>query len=143
MSNRHVSRVIGAVEIERLLRAARAAREFAHAPYSRLRVGAAVLCDDDSIVSGANVENASYGLTLCAERSAISAAVSMGQRQFRAIAVSSTAGELTPPCGACRQVLSEFCPPTLRVVLDQGHSGDPEIVTLAELLPLAFRFPPG
>ncbi len=91
---------------KQLLEAARTARERAYAPYSNYRVGAAVLTADGVIFSGANVENASYGLTICAEQSAVAAAVSAGNREIIGVAVSSeNAGS---PCGACRQVLSEF-----------------------------------
>lgn len=96
-------------EEEKLIAAARQAREFAHAPYSRFRVGAAVRTKTGRIFSGCNIENASYGLTLCAERVAIFKAVSEGEREFDSIVVVADTEKLTPPCGACRQIIWEFC----------------------------------
>jgi cytidine deaminase len=92
-----------------LIAAARTAREHAHAPYSNFRVGAAVRAKSGRIFTGCNVENATYGLTLCAERVAIFKAVSEGERGFDAVAVVADTDTLTPPCGACRQILWEFC----------------------------------
>ena len=92
-----------------LIGAARAAREYAHAPYSKFRVGAALQCSSGRIITGCNVENATYGLTMCAERVALYKAVSEGERGFDAVAVVADTGVLTPPCGACRQLLWEFC----------------------------------
>ena len=94
---------------EKLIAAARQAREHAHAPFSEFRVGAAVRTKSGRTFSGCNVENASYGLTICAERVAIFKAVSEGEREFDAIAVVTDADALTPPCGACRQIIWEFC----------------------------------
>jgi len=94
---------------EVLLAAARSAREHAVAPFSKFRVGAAVRTKSGRIYSGCNVENASYGLTICAERVAIFKALSEGERGFDAIAVVTDTEKLTPPCGACRQILWEFC----------------------------------
>jgi len=92
-----------------LLHAALAAREHAFAPFSKFQVGAAVEDIDGRIHTGCNVENATYGLTICAERVAIFKAVSEGARKFRAVAVAADTDHLTPPCGACRQILWEFC----------------------------------
>ena len=86
------------------------ARTMAYAPYSRFEVGAAVLCQDGVVVPGCNVENASYGLCICAERTAISAVVSQGRRAFVAIAVATASSPPSPPCGMCRQVMAEFGP---------------------------------
>ena len=92
-----------------LVAAALAAREHAFAPYSKFKVGAAVEDSEGRIHTGCNVENATYGLTLCAERVAVFKAVSEGVRQFRRVAVAADTDQLTPPCGACRQILWEFC----------------------------------
>lgn len=96
-------------EYAALIAAARAARENAHAPYSNFRVGAALRAASGRIFGGCNVENATYGLTVCAERVAIFKAISEGERGFDAIAVVTDADRLTPPCGACRQLIWEFC----------------------------------
>lgn len=120
----------------RLETAARAARRRAYAPYSSFRVGAAVLAGGRTF-SGANVENASYGLTICAERSAAVAAASAGARRVDAVAVASGTAEPTPPCGMCLQTLAEFAGPSLPVVLLGARGGRLE-TTLGELLPRAF-----
>jgi cytidine deaminase len=92
-----------------LIAAARAAREQAHAPYSNFRVGAALRATSGRIFTGCNVENVTYGLTMCAERVALFKAISEGEHGFDAVAVVADAEDLTPPCGACRQILWEFC----------------------------------
>ena len=92
-----------------LLTEALAAREHAHAPFSRFKVGAAIQDAQGRIHTGCNVENATYGLTICAERVALFKAISEGARRFRRMAVAADTEKLTPPCGACRQVLWEFC----------------------------------
>ena len=94
---------------DRLTDAALAAREHAHAPFSNFRVGAALEDSSGGIHTGCNVENATYGLTICAERVAVFKAISEGARDFRRIAIAADADTLTPPCGACRQILWEFC----------------------------------
>jgi cytidine deaminase len=120
---------------EVLYQAARQAAERAYAPYSGFRVGAALACDDGSIVTGSNVENRSYGLTCCAERSALFAAVSAGRRRFTALAIYSPDSEAPlPPCGACRQVVSEFVDAGFPV-LCFGASGGLELSTMGDLLP--------
>jgi cytidine deaminase len=96
-------------DFRELTRFAKQARRRAHAPYSRFRVGAALRVRGGEIVTGCNIENASYGLTLCAERVAVFKAVSEGLRRFDAIAVVADSKRLTPPCGPCRQILWEFC----------------------------------
>lgn len=96
-------------DMDALLAQARGVAERAYCPYSHFRVGAALLCSDGTIITGTNVENRSYGLTNCAERTAIFAAIASGRRDFEAIAVSTPdSEEAVAPCGACRQVLSEF-----------------------------------
>jgi cytidine deaminase len=119
--------------------AARTVREKAWAPYSKYHVGAAVLTDSGKIFTGCNVENASYGLTICAERVAVCSAVAQGFREFRAICISLTG--VPVPCGACRQFLMEFSPqlPVILDNLDSPGSSDPEVVLLSDLLPRAFR----
>jgi len=122
---------------ERLIAAALAARQSAYAPYSQFKVGAALLTADGSIVTGANVENASYGLTTCAERVAVHTAVAGGRRTFQAIALATSGG--CAPCGACRQVLSEFCEDLLILLIDTERDNAVVDVTLAQLLPYRFR----
>ena len=124
-------------QIQRLLRAARAARRNAHAPYSGFRVGAALLADNGRIYTGCNVENASYGLTMCAERVAVGKAVSERRRRFRAIAIVAPVGRVTP-CGACRQVLAEFGD-LLVICADSRDPRRVRVCSLGELLPEAFR----
>ena len=121
-------------EIAELIAAAAAVRERAYAPYSRFLVGAALRAADGTIFAGCNVENASYGLTICAERNAIAQAIAAGTRDFTAVAVVSENG--VTPCGACRQVLVEFGPEMMVIVVDLR--GRRRIYTLAELLLDAF-----
>jgi cytidine deaminase len=119
-----------------LASAARAVRRRAWAPYSRFQVGAAVLAGG-AVHRGCNVENASYGLTVCAERNAVAAAVAAGARRIDAVAVASGTTPPTPPCGACLQVLAELGRPETRVLL-LGARGARVETTLGELLPRAF-----
>jgi len=122
-------------KLNELFAEARKAADFAYAKYSKFRVGAALLADDGTVFSGCNVENRSYGLTICAERTAVVKAVSAGCRSFKALAISTPDSE-TPvgPCGACRQVLSEFMPPSSPVIF--GGSGSERIMaTLGALYP--------
>jgi len=111
-------------------------RARAYAPYSKFSVGAALLGDDGRIFTGCNVENASYGLCVCAERNAVFAAVAAGVRTFHAIAIVSSAQEPVTPCGACRQVLAEFAPSF--EVRCYGNDGTEKQYTTASLLPHAF-----
>jgi cytidine deaminase len=120
----------------RLTRAARAAARQAYAPYSKFRVGAAVLAGSGRIYTGANVENASYGLSNCAERTAIFAAVAAGERRLVAVAVHTPTGKPTPPCGACRQVINEFGPRAAIVCTCASRAR--LATTLDQLLPAAF-----
>jgi cytidine deaminase len=122
---------------DELCQAALHARSLAYAPYSQFRVGAAIWCEDGTIYSGANIENASYGLTICAERVAMSLAIMAGQRTFKRMAVASQGG--VAPCGACRQFLAEFSTDALVGMCDaSGRSNEPRIVPLVELLPYQF-----
>lgn len=113
------------------------AQEFAYAPYSEFKVGAALLCKDGSVYTGCNIENSTYGATNCAERTAVFKAVSEGKRDFSAIAITSSGGGLTFPCGICRQVLSEFSP-EMRVILSD-KDGNIKTFSLSELIPNSFR----
>ena len=122
-----------------LVAAARAARERAYAPYSGFRVGAALLTAQGDVITAANVENASYGLAICAERSAVVAAIAAGYRRFEAIAVAGTGLDPVTPCGACRQVLREFPNGVELEVLCAGEAGDALLTTtLGTLLPDGF-----
>ena len=127
---------VGEVSLERLRQEALAARERAYAPYSRFRVGAAVLARSGRIYRGQNVENASYGLGVCAERTAIFAMVAAGETSIRAIAIATEAPKTVGPCGACRQVIREFGAGA--VVALVTTSGAKATHTLHELLPHDF-----
>ena len=123
-------------EIQRLINRAIVARETSYSPYSHFGVGAALLCEDGRIYEGCNIENASYGLTNCAERTAIFKAVSEGQTKFKALAVVADTEGPCAPCGACRQVISEFGIP--RIIM-ANLRGDNTVVDLEGLLPFRFR----
>ncbi|MCI0661546.1 MAG: cytidine deaminase [Acidobacteria bacterium] len=125
------------MNIEKLVEIAREARQFAYAPYSRFRVGAAVECRDGRIFTGANIENSSYGLTLCAERVALLKAVSEGAREITRIAVIADTHGPIPPCGACRQVMLELCDPDALVIM-ANLRGQLDKRTLRELAPVPF-----
>ena len=124
---------------ETLLKAATAVRDNAYAPYSHFKVGAAVLAEDGHTYVGCNVENSSFGATVCAERSAVSAMVAAGARRILAVAVYTPAATPTYPCGICRQVLAEFGPDAVVLAAVPGQRVQ---VTLSELLPHAFVFRP-
>ena len=121
---------------EELVAAAEKAREHAHARFSNFKVGAALRTKSGKIYGGCNVENASYGLTVCAERVALFKAISEGERKFEAIAVVTGADSLTPPCGACRQLIWEFCG-DVAVVL-ANLKGKVEVTRMRELFPKPF-----
>ncbi len=123
--------------VQRLVESARRAQAKAYSPYSRFPVGAAVLADDGQIFVGCNVENSSFGLTVCAERNAIAAAIVAGARPIAAAVVANDPDIV--PCGACRQVLAEF-DRDLPLVLADAAGGHPRITSLAVLLPAAFTF---
>jgi len=124
------------IEMQKLFLEAQKIAEMAYAPYSNFRVGAALLCEDGKIITGVNVENRSFGLTVCAERNAISTAAALGYRKFLALAVCTPdSEEPVGPCGACRQVLSEFMPPDAPVRF--AGSGSRQVNTsVGELYPL-------
>lgn len=124
------------VQLRKLERAARAAAGQAYAPYSNFRVGAAILTGDGRVFSGCNVENASYGLCNCAERTALFSAVAAGQRRVRCVVVYTPTKTATMPCGACRQVINEFGPEARLISVCDGRERIE--TTLAALLPGAF-----
>jgi cytidine deaminase len=123
---------------EELLAAARLAREKAYVPYSNFRVGAAVLGSGGGIYSGCNVENASLGLTCCAERNAIFAMVASGETEIREILIIGESDEFVSPCGACRQVIAEFAPPAA-VVHMCNRTAACRDATVSELIPFIFQ----
>jgi cytidine deaminase len=126
----------------RLLQAAEQARLRAYAPYSRFSVGSVLWTADDALLPGCNVENAAYGPTNCAERTALFRAIADGHppRSFRALAVVADTPEPVAPCGVCRQVMAELCAPDMPVIMGNLH-GDVRLATVAELLPGAFALP--
>ena len=123
------------LEIQKLMDCAIKARENAYSPYSHFAVGAALLCEDGTLYEGCNIENASYGLTNCAERTAIFKAVSEGHIKFKALAVVADTEGSCAPCGACRQVMAEFKIP---LIIMGNLMGNIKIVTIEELLPFSF-----
>ena len=123
------------LEIQKLMDCAIKARENAYSPYSHFAVGAALLCEDGTLFEGCNIENASYGLTNCAERTAIFKAVYEGHIKFKALAVVADTEGPCAPCGACRQVMAEFKIP---LIIMGNLMGNIKIVTIEELLPFSF-----
>lgn len=130
------------VSKQRLLAAAMKARLRAVAPYSRFRVGAALLAGSGEIYSGANVESASYGLTCCAERVALFKALTEGEREFEAIAIVAAMTDGAMPCGACRQLLAEYAPEAVVLAGDSRRPGAAREFNVKSLLPGAFRLLP-
>ena len=123
------------MDIDELYARALEAASRSYSPYSRFRVGAALLCVDGSVYTAANIENRSFGLTTCAERNAVAAAVGAGRRDFEAIVVATPDAEYpVSPCGACRQVLSEFLPPKAAVVFGSS-AADLVVTTMGQLFP--------
>ena len=122
---------------EQLLEQSKVAREFAYVPYSEFKVGAALLAQDGTVYNGCNIENSGYSMTNCAERTAFFKAISDGVKDFAAIAIVADTEGPCSPCGACRQVMSEFCAPDMPVYLT-NLKGDVLETTVAELLPGAF-----
>jgi cytidine deaminase len=127
-----VGEALAETDLDALIEEAREARTRAYAPYSNFLVGAALVTDEGKHFGGANVENASYGLSMCAERVAATTAVAAGARGFEAIAVTSSSAAPTPPCGACRQFLYEFSPQM--TVVSEGANGERKRWRLSELL---------
>ena len=123
------------LETQKLMDCAIKARENAYSPYSHFAVGAALLCEDGTLYEGCNIENASYGLTNCAERTAIFKAVSEGHIKFKALAVVADTEGPCAPCGACRQVMAEFKIP---LIIMGNLMGNIKIVTIEEVLPFSF-----
>jgi cytidine deaminase len=126
------------MNIEQLIEEAKEARNQAYVPYSKFAVGAALLTENGKVYRGCNIENAAYSMTNCAERTAFFKAISEGEKNFKLLAVVADTDRPCSPCGACRQVISEFCPPDMKVVLT-NLKGDLLETTVKELLPGAFN----
>jgi cytidine deaminase len=126
-----------AATVEQLVLAARSARECAHAPFSKFKVGAAIEDEDGKIYAGCNVENATYGLTICAERVAVFKAISEGASKLVRVAVVADTVELTPPCGACRQILWEFCGDAELILANLA--GASEHLRISQIFPRPFE----
>lgn len=127
------------MDYKELVTEAQKAKEFSYSPYSKFRVGAAVQTNDNKVYRGCNIENSSYGLTNCAERTALFKAISEGEKpnSFKAIAIVSDLHDYCTPCGACRQVLSDLCGGNVDVVLATTE-GQYKILKLSDLLPFSF-----
>jgi len=124
------------MDYKQLIEKAKEALENAHVPYSHYTVGAAVLTEDGNVYSGCNIENASYGATVCAERVAIFKAVSNGEKKMKAIALVTGAGDFPTPCGICRQVMAEFAMDDFEIIMSNDEKT--EIYKMDEILPLSF-----
>lgn len=124
------------MDYKQLIEKAREALQNAHVPYSNYQVGAAVLTTEDNIYNGCNIENASYGATVCAERVAIFKAVSNGEKQIKALALVTGAGDFPTPCGICRQVMVEFATDDFEIIL--SNDDKTEVYKMDQLLPLSF-----
>lgn len=138
MTKRSADPRVDADMVERLIAAARSAAHHAYVPYSNFPVGAAILTADGAIVTGANIENASFGLTTCGERVAMFTAAAAGHREIRAIAISTPRHPGASPCGACRQVLNEFKPVDFDLAVMMDGPENVIVTSLDELLPMAF-----
>lgn len=125
------------ISVTDLVKEAKAAMDLAYVPYSNFKVGAAIATKDGKVIKGCNIENAAYSVTNCAERTALFKAYAEGIRDFAAMAVVADTHRPVPPCGSCRQVLSELCPPDMLVYL-ANTNGDVQETTVADLLPGAF-----
>lgn len=136
-SSIHHGRKSDKLDIQALITEAKAAREKAYVPYSNFGVGAALLTEDGTIIHGCNIENAAYSMCNCAERTAIFKAYSDGIKKFKALAVVADTKRPVPPCGACRQVISELCPQDMTILLT-NLQGEILQLTVEELLPGAF-----
>ena len=121
----------------KLITAAHKAKEHSHSPYSKFRVGAALLTSSGKIITGCNIENSSYSLTICAERTALFKAVSEGHKRFKAIAIATDSGNFIPPCGACRQVLSDLAG-NIEVILTNSEH-DSLQMKVKDFLPMPFN----
>jgi cytidine deaminase len=137
--NNLVNNPVSEAELELLVKAARRVAEHSYSPYSHFRVGAALKLDNGSVVTGTNVENVSYGLTICAERSALVRAVAEFGPAIRihAVAVVNLNDAASPPCGACRQMLAEFAEPDMPVIFPSSEG--PRTMSISELLPCCFE----
>lgn len=124
------------MEIEKLISKANEAKQLSHSPYSKFRVGASLLTVENEIITGCNIENASYGLTICAERVAIFKAYSEGKRKFKSIVITSDDKNFCSPCGACRQIIWELCG-DIDVILVDGNNNY-KIFKASDFLPLPF-----
>lgn len=126
------------MDYTKIIKTAREAQQFSHSPYSRFRVGAALETTEGKIFTGCNVENASYGLTNCAERTAIFKAVSEGYKNFSRIVIVSDAENFCPPCGACRQVMLEFFSEETEIIIT-NNKDEYKIFNISDLIPVSFN----